>query len=63
MMFKCPVCGNTEEFMCDVVGVAKYNQNEDAIGAVDAVDFNFKNGYCCCLKCTHQAAFEYFEEE
>lgn len=62
-MFKCPVCGNTKTFVCDVVGVAKYDQETDSIGEVDAVDFNFENGYCCCLKCKHQGPFDVFDNQ
>lgn len=62
-MFKCPVCGNTKKFICDVVGVAKYDQDLDSIGEVDAVDFNFENGHCCCLECKHQAPIDSFDSD
>lgn len=62
-MFKCPVCGNTKKFICDVVGVAGYDAESNVFSDVDAVELNSENGYCCCLECKHQAPIDSFDSE
>ena len=63
-MFKCPVCGNTKKFICDVVGVSVYDSESDLFSGVDAIELNSENGYCCCcLECKHQAPIDSFDSE
>ena len=62
-MLKCPSCGNTKEFIVDVVGTAFYYQEEEDFGDVDNVDFNTESGWICCRECKFQSSLGLFEEE
>lgn len=59
---KCPVCGNMEKFVCDIIGMAHYDQTTDSFTEVGDFDINTEHGYVCCLKCKHQAPYDYFKE-
>lgn len=62
-MLKCPECGNTKSFMCDIKGVGKYDQDADWFIEVGEVGFPEDGGGVSCLKCGRSAERSEFEVE
>lgn len=62
-MLKCPKCGNTEVFMCDVQGTAKYDQTHDSFVEIGDFDFPDDSGCVFCIKCGYNAERSEFEAE
>ena len=61
MSKKCPVCGNTKKFICDVVGVARYDAESNRFSDIDDLDLNSEDGCARCLECKHQAPIDVFD--
>lgn len=62
-MLKCPICGNTEIFMCNAQGTAMYDQTHDSFVEIDDFDFPDGGGCVFCLKCGYETERSEFEVE
>lgn len=62
-MLKCPKCGNTKSFMCDIKGIGMYDQEHDSFVEVGDFDFPENGGSMSCRECGYDAERSEFEVE
>lgn len=57
--FRCPKCGQTEEFRIEISAVAQVT--DDCVEITGDTEWN-NNSYCSCPKCDHDGIVEDFME-
>lgn len=62
-MLKCPKCGNTKSFMCDIEGIGMCDQEHDSFVEVGNFDFTANGGSVSCRGCGYDAERYEFEVE